>query len=90
MLENGLVLSTFASRYLAGMTETQLDLYDKLINQPSNDWDIYYWATGKAQYSLGLNWYEELIHICRENIDSSFPTKIQIGDTDDAFGGTWP
>ncbi|XP_037088062.1 succinate dehydrogenase assembly factor 2, mitochondrial-like [Pollicipes pollicipes] len=46
MLENGLVLSTFASRYLAGMTGPQLDDYDKLINQPSNDWDIYYWATG--------------------------------------------
>jgi len=46
MLENGLVLSTFASRYLAGMSTTQLEHYDKLINQPSNDWDIYYWATG--------------------------------------------
>ena len=49
MLENGLVLSTFAGRYLAGMTEPQLDIYDKLINQPSNDWDIYYWATGEGR-----------------------------------------
>ncbi len=29
------------------MTDEQLQLYDKLINKPSNDWDIYYWATGK-------------------------------------------
>lgn len=28
------------------MNESQLDEYDNLINRPSNDWDIYYWATG--------------------------------------------
>lgn len=28
------------------MSERQLNLYDRLINEPSNDWDIYYWATG--------------------------------------------
>lgn len=31
------------------MSEQQLNLYDRLINEPSNDWDIYYWATGTAQ-----------------------------------------
>ncbi|XP_059172100.1 succinate dehydrogenase assembly factor 2, mitochondrial-like isoform X2 [Physella acuta] len=46
MLENGLILSTFASQYLKTLTEDQLSSYDKLINQPSNDWDIYYWVTG--------------------------------------------
>jgi len=45
MLENGLILSTFASEYLNKMNENQLDLYDNLINQVSNDWDIYYYAT---------------------------------------------
>lgn len=46
MLENGLLLSTFAAKYLNGMTERQVELYDNLINKPSNDWEIYYWATG--------------------------------------------
>lgn len=46
MLENGLLLGSFASRYLGSMNERQVDLYDSLINTPSNDWDIYYWATG--------------------------------------------
>jgi len=46
MLENGLLLSTFAHRYLNTMTEDQLSKYDRLINLPSNDWEIYYWATG--------------------------------------------
>jgi len=49
MLENGLLLSNFAGRYLAGMSPVQLDEYDLLINVPSNDWDIYYWAVGAKQ-----------------------------------------
>lgn len=45
MLENGLLLSTFAARYLDTFDEKQVNLYDKLINLPTNDWDIFYWAT---------------------------------------------
>ncbi|XP_029416491.1 succinate dehydrogenase assembly factor 2, mitochondrial isoform X4 [Nannospalax galili] len=45
MLENCILLSLFAKEYLHTMTEKQLNLYDRLINEPSNDWDIYYWAT---------------------------------------------
>lgn len=44
MLENGLLLSTFAKKYLDGFDEQQLQQYDRLINLPSNDWDIFYWA----------------------------------------------
>lgn len=45
MLENGLLLSTFAARYLNEMDDKQTSAYDKLINLPTNDWDIFYWAT---------------------------------------------
>ncbi|XP_030650336.1 succinate dehydrogenase assembly factor 2, mitochondrial [Chanos chanos] len=45
MLENCILLSLFAKQYLNTMTEVQLQQYDRLINEPSNDWDIYYWAT---------------------------------------------
>ncbi|XP_029354554.1 succinate dehydrogenase assembly factor 2, mitochondrial [Echeneis naucrates] len=45
MLENCILLSLFAKRYLNTMSEKQLQQYDRLINEPSNDWDIYYWAT---------------------------------------------
>ncbi|KAF1392798.1 hypothetical protein PFLUV_G00031790 [Perca fluviatilis] len=45
MLENCILLSLFAKRYLNTMSEKQLLQYDRLINEPSNDWDIYYWAT---------------------------------------------
>lgn len=47
MLENDLLLSTFAAKFLNSMTEQQVEMYDTLINQVSNDWDIYYWATCK-------------------------------------------
>ncbi|KAL9955308.1 hypothetical protein ACROYT_G036614 [Oculina patagonica] len=47
MLENGLLLSTFADKHLDSLSDTLLVQYDKLINQPSNDWEIYYWMTEK-------------------------------------------
>ena len=47
MLENDLLLSNFASKYLPNMNDNDLDVYDKLINTPSNDWDLYYMAIGK-------------------------------------------
>ena len=43
--ENGLLLGTFADRYLDTMSEEEMMLYDRLINLPTNDWDIYYWVT---------------------------------------------
>ena len=46
ILENGLILSTFAQKHLADFDAEELSLYDRLINLPSNDWEIYYWATG--------------------------------------------
>ena len=44
--ENGLLLGTFADKYLDTMSEQDMMLYDRLINLPTNDWDIYYWVTG--------------------------------------------
>jgi succinate dehydrogenase assembly factor 2 len=49
MLENGLLLGSFASKHLADFNEEQLALYDRLINLPSNDWDIYYWAVNAKE-----------------------------------------
>ena len=39
--------STFADQHLDNMDRSQLLQFDKLINQPNNDWTIYYWITGK-------------------------------------------
>ena len=66
MLENGLILSTFASRYLESMTEDQATLYDRLINLPSNDWDIYYWATGVRETPAEFN--NEIMNMLKEHV----------------------
>ncbi|XP_028157020.1 succinate dehydrogenase assembly factor 2-B, mitochondrial-like [Ostrinia nubilalis] len=47
MLENDLLLSTFAKKFLDGFNEEQTMMYDRLINSPSNDWDIFHWIVEK-------------------------------------------
>ncbi|KAJ2337239.1 Succinate dehydrogenase assembly factor 2 mitochondrial [Coemansia sp. RSA 2673] len=47
ILETDLLLSTFASEHLALLTPTELADLDSLLS--NIDWDIFYWATGKAQ-----------------------------------------
>lgn len=49
MLENCLLLSTFACKNLESMDESQLKLYDELINGETNDWQIYYWMVGQKE-----------------------------------------
>src|SRR5215471_14874421 len=46
-LESELLLSTFASTYLPAMNSSQLQEYDRFLDE--NDWDIYYWATQEPQ-----------------------------------------
>ncbi|XP_018420689.1 PREDICTED: succinate dehydrogenase assembly factor 2, mitochondrial [Nanorana parkeri] len=64
MLENCILLSLFAKKYLNTMTDTQLSQYDRLINEPSNDWDIYYWATGAQEPPEEFN--NEIMHLLQE------------------------
>ncbi|EJU02458.1 DUF339-domain-containing protein, partial [Dacryopinax primogenitus] len=45
MLENDLLLSTFARENLEGMSESELREFDRLLDEP--DWDIYYWSIEK-------------------------------------------
>lgn len=75
MLENGLILSTFADRYLNRFDLEQLILYDQLINKPSNDWDLYYWATGVKDTPPEFeNSMMELLknHVKNENREARF------------------
>jgi succinate dehydrogenase assembly factor 2 len=75
MLENCLLLSTFASEYLDSMNEKQLALYDDLINQVSNDWDIYYYATNVNPTPAELdNEIMDLLkkHVKNENKEQRF------------------
>ena len=48
------------------MTATQLSMYDRLINLPSNDWDIYYWATGVRETPEEFN--TEVMQLLKEHV----------------------
>ncbi|KAJ2451645.1 Succinate dehydrogenase assembly factor 2 mitochondrial [Coemansia sp. RSA 2336] len=47
ILETDLLLSTFASEYLAQLSRDEMHELDSLLS--NIDWDIFYWATGKTQ-----------------------------------------
>lgn len=66
MLENGLLLSTFAKKYLDNFSDSHLHQYDCLINLPSNDWDIYYWAVGVEPVPPELN--NEVMKLLQEHV----------------------
>ncbi|KAH7953861.1 hypothetical protein HPB49_013117 [Dermacentor silvarum] len=66
MLENDLILSTFAAKHLASFNAEQLQQYDRLINLPSNDWDIYYWATGARETPPEFE--SEVMSLLREHV----------------------
>lgn len=63
-LENGLLLSTFCSHHLKRFTEPQLAMYDDLINKPSDEWDIFYWATGKKPVPVEFD--NEIMSLLKE------------------------
>ncbi|GAB0093815.1 Succinate dehydrogenase assembly factor 2-A, mitochondrial [Sergentomyia squamirostris] len=74
MLENDLLLSTFAAKYLSDMTPEQTKMYDRLINGPSNDWDIYYWATEKKPIPEEYN--NEMMNLLRQHVKNE-PREIR-------------
>jgi Uncharacterized conserved protein len=68
MLENDLLLASFAARYLENMTAEQVRLYDRLINLPSNDWDIFNWATGVKPTPAEFD--NEVMQLLKEHVQN--------------------
>ncbi|EDW74686.1 uncharacterized protein Dwil_GK15773 [Drosophila willistoni] len=69
MLENDLLLSTFAAKYLKNFNEEQTAIYDQLINGVSNDWDIYYWATDVKTTPAEYN--TEIMQLLKEHVKNT-------------------
>ena len=61
--------SWFANKHQAIMSPDQLDQYDCIINLPSNNWDIYYWITGKDEVSEEYD-NDACTHTCTHCLDS--------------------
>ncbi|ETN74016.1 hypothetical protein RB195_013152 [Necator americanus] len=49
ILENDILIGTFAERYLPKMTQEQLESYDKLINGEHMEWDLFYYMSGRKE-----------------------------------------
>lgn len=81
MLENDLLLSTFAAKYLKSMTEAQVHQYDTLINQVSNDWDIYYWATCKKP--TPAEYENEIMSMLKLHVQNKSRQSLRMPDLDD-------
>ncbi|XP_050539661.1 succinate dehydrogenase assembly factor 2, mitochondrial-like [Daktulosphaira vitifoliae] len=45
-LENCIIFSTFADKYLKNFDDAQLKKYDALINSTFDEWELYAWAIG--------------------------------------------
>lgn len=73
MLENDLLLSTFVAKYLPDMNDQLTDQYDHLINDVSNDWDIYYWATGTKPTPSEFN--NEIMRMLKEHVQNAHREK---------------
>lgn len=46
ILENCIIFTTFADKYLNTFDSAQLQKYDALINSSFDEWDLYAWAIG--------------------------------------------
>lgn len=46
ILENCIIFTSFADKYLKTFNYAQLQKYDALINSEHNEWDLYAWAIG--------------------------------------------
>lgn len=73
MLENDLLLSTFASKYLKDMSEQHVVMYDQLINKPTNDWDIYNWAVGSKP--TPTEYENEVMDLFRRHVKNELKEK---------------
>lgn len=49
ILENDIIFGGFASEVLHCLSPEQLSEYDKIINGDTNEWDLFYYVTGRKE-----------------------------------------
>uniref|UniRef100_A0A6G1SF84 Succinate dehydrogenase assembly factor 2, mitochondrial n=1 Tax=Aceria tosichella TaxID=561515 RepID=A0A6G1SF84_9ACAR len=86
MLENGVILASFANKYLSNLDADHLDQYDRLINLPTNDWDIYYWATNTKPTPPEFE--TSIMGMLREHLNSKVSKEGMIENKDSVLGKT--
>lgn len=88
MLENGVILASFANKYLHKLDAEHLDQYDRLINLPTNDWDIFYWATKTKPTPPQFE--TPVMELLREHLNSKVSKDDSLTKPDGVLGKTRP
>lgn len=79
MLENDLVLGTFAEKNLSTMKDPLLEQYERLLNAP--DMEIFKWLTDKTP--VPKEFENEVYFMIKEHANSGQFNKYQFEDEED-------
>lgn len=66
-LENCIIFTTFADKYLKTFNSTQLQKYDALINSEFDEWELYAWAIGSKPAPQEFD--NDVIHLLKEHVN---------------------
>lgn len=75
--ENGILLASFANKFLPTMNEKQLDEFDQIISGLHNEWDLYYWITNAKEIPIELHGNEMIYHLKSFCMDSKIRLSLQ-------------
>lgn len=75
ILENDLLLGSFARRYIQTLTPQQLAEYETLLAK-ENDWDIFKWCTVSSTESIPAEWrHSSIIFLLRKHTQNRWQSE---------------
>ncbi|XP_025418604.1 succinate dehydrogenase assembly factor 2, mitochondrial-like [Sipha flava] len=72
-LENCIIFTTFADRYLKTFDQAQLQKYDALINSRFDEWELYAWAIGSKPAPQEFD--NEIMSLLKNHINRNYSNK---------------
>jgi succinate dehydrogenase assembly factor 2 len=74
--ENGILLASFANKFLPTMNEKQLSEFDQIISGLHNEWELYYWITNAKEIPEELQGNEMIYHLKSFCMDNKIKTDL--------------
>lgn len=70
ILENDLILGSFARQWINKLNHKELEEYSKLLAQ-ENDWDIFKWCTSSSIIDIPQEWqHSSIIPLIRQHVQN--------------------
>jgi len=66
ILENCIIFTTFADKYLKTFSFEQLQKYDALINSKFDEWDLYAWSIGSKPAPQEFN--NDILKLLKDHV----------------------